>query len=252
MTLAWDCDLTGNDKLVLLALADWANDDGHCWPSIAKLCAKTRASERTVQGIIKKLVEGGQLTRMERPGHGCTYVVHPRNICTPAEVAPPQDLRGTPAEVAGNTSKNHHTPQTPHSAPRRPRQARKAFVPEPEPIELPVGMEGEEATKFRQAALTALGDGAYRNLIRPCHIVPSGADLLIQTNSETLVDRLRQRQSELGPIARALGFEALRIAVKPTAKRSVPDPKVTDAVRQLNAIRGGHVAGVAAQAGGRL
>ena len=71
MNIAWESEMSGNDKLVLLALADWANDDGYCWPSIPKLCFKTRASERTVQSIIKRLVDAGHVTRQERPGRGC-------------------------------------------------------------------------------------------------------------------------------------------------------------------------------------
>ena len=39
----------GTDLLVLLALADIANDDGECWPSIAHLARKCRIDERTTQ-----------------------------------------------------------------------------------------------------------------------------------------------------------------------------------------------------------
>jgi hypothetical protein len=63
---------TGNDRLVLLAIADRANDDGDdCWPSIPTLARKARCSERTVQRSIKSLAALGELAVEEGAGpHG--------------------------------------------------------------------------------------------------------------------------------------------------------------------------------------
>jgi len=47
MTKVWD--YSGAEcgaLLVLLAMADFANDDGIAWPSIASLCQKSRLAER--------------------------------------------------------------------------------------------------------------------------------------------------------------------------------------------------------------
>lgn len=109
MTLVWDLDLDDSKKIVLLALADAANDEGFCWPGIASLCRKVSKSERTVQGAIQGLIEQKHITRREIPGKGCTYTVHPRSICAPAEIAPPQRLRDTPAAAAGKPSINRNT-----------------------------------------------------------------------------------------------------------------------------------------------
>lgn len=46
---------TGSERLVLLALADAANDEGLCWPSLAKIAEKANISKRYVIDIIKKL-----------------------------------------------------------------------------------------------------------------------------------------------------------------------------------------------------
>ncbi len=35
MTAVWNLDLPDSEKLALLALADCANDEGLCWPSMA-------------------------------------------------------------------------------------------------------------------------------------------------------------------------------------------------------------------------
>lgn len=78
MTAVWATPMAPSEKLVLLALADWSGPDGDCWPSIAKLSEKSGLSERSVQGIIKSLVESGHLSRFENPGKGVRYRVHPQ------------------------------------------------------------------------------------------------------------------------------------------------------------------------------
>lgn len=104
MTRVWDLDLPDSDKIVLLALADCANDEGHCWPSVASLVRKCSKSERTIQASIKRLVDEGLLARREVPGKGCNYTVLPRSGCAPAEPAPPQGTTGTPAAAADKPS----------------------------------------------------------------------------------------------------------------------------------------------------
>ena len=58
----------GTNLLMLLALADMANDDGDCWPGIKHLARKTRMSDRNVQFILRKLVEDGELHIFENEG----------------------------------------------------------------------------------------------------------------------------------------------------------------------------------------
>lgn len=111
MSQAWAIDLPDSEKIVLLALADCANDEGLCWPSMASLAKKCSKSERTVQGCIKALADKGHLTRNEVIGRGCRYVIHPRNHCTPAAAAPPQRTGGTPAAAAPKPSKNRNSSQ---------------------------------------------------------------------------------------------------------------------------------------------
>lgn len=49
------------DTLVLLALADFANDKGECWPSITSICKKSRLSNRGVQKVLARLQADGWL-----------------------------------------------------------------------------------------------------------------------------------------------------------------------------------------------
>lgn len=55
-------EATGSERLVLLALADHADDeDWSCWPSIERLAKKARVSESTARRCIKKLEQDGRL-----------------------------------------------------------------------------------------------------------------------------------------------------------------------------------------------
>lgn len=49
------------ERFVLLALADFANDAGECWPSIKAICGKVCMSERGVQTVIRRLESSGWL-----------------------------------------------------------------------------------------------------------------------------------------------------------------------------------------------
>jgi hypothetical protein len=114
MTAVWALALPDSEKIVLLALADCANDEGHCWPGIKSLVAKCSKSERTIQGAIQRLVDAGHLSRREVMGKGCNYTVHPRNGCAPAETAPtPAGIAGRPRSGCGQTVKNRKEP-SPH------------------------------------------------------------------------------------------------------------------------------------------
>lgn len=105
MTAVWDIPLPDSEKIVLLALADCANDEGHCWPSMATLARKCSKSDRTVQAAIKSLVDNGHLTRREVLGKGCNYTVHPRSHCAPEAASPPKPLPVTPEAASDKPSR---------------------------------------------------------------------------------------------------------------------------------------------------
>jgi hypothetical protein len=113
MTLVWELDLPDSEKLVLLALADCANDEGHCWPGMNTLKRKCSKSDRTVQLAIKMLCAKGHLTRREVLGKGCNYTVHPilrmasdpRSRFAPEESSPPKGTTQTPEVASGKPSR---------------------------------------------------------------------------------------------------------------------------------------------------
>ena len=61
------------NRLVLLALADYAHDDGsNAFPSVSSIAAKARMSDRQVQRALKELEAAGDITRAGKHGSGTT------------------------------------------------------------------------------------------------------------------------------------------------------------------------------------
>lgn len=58
----------GTSLLLMLALADMANDEGQCWPSQKTLAKRARISARNVQLTLRKLAESGEIFVHERSG----------------------------------------------------------------------------------------------------------------------------------------------------------------------------------------
>ncbi|WP_345969627.1 helix-turn-helix domain-containing protein [Sulfurimonas sp. HSL1-6] len=66
MEKAWNADVKKSDKLVLLALADNASDEGYCWPSWETIMRKTGVSQATLSGVLKRLEDMGLVRREHR------------------------------------------------------------------------------------------------------------------------------------------------------------------------------------------
>lgn len=61
MSRVWPLELPAVAKFVLVSLADQANDQGVCWPSIATLASRTSYSVRAVQNALRWLQDRGLL-----------------------------------------------------------------------------------------------------------------------------------------------------------------------------------------------
>lgn len=150
MHWVWEhaADVQGNDLLVLLALADWANDDGICWPSVPRLALKARVSVRTAQYTIRRLVARGYVTLEPGGGrrHPNRYTVqmpHPSAPQTPQSPHVRSPSRGATAHANGAAA-------APNPAP--------AAAPEPssEPSHEPSGRVALPATPRRVAPSPAV------------------------------------------------------------------------------------------------
>lgn len=71
VSMAWEAaPLSGSELLCLLAMCDWANDDGgSLHPSMQAIARKIRVSEKQARRIVQGLVEAGYLTVVGNP-HG--------------------------------------------------------------------------------------------------------------------------------------------------------------------------------------
>lgn len=150
MTAAWSIDLPASDKLVLLALADCANDEGVCWPGLASLCVKTGKCRRSLQESLRALDAAGHITRKENPGKGMLYTVHPVAI----------SATGGKSCTGG---KKAHRPVA-KSAPKPSRtiisSEAKASSPR-EKFKPPVGVSPEQWADFRAQRKKPLTSRAY-------------------------------------------------------------------------------------------
>jgi len=94
MTWVWEhSPVGGSERLVLLAIADCADDEGrNAWPSVATLARKCRVDARTVQRIIRRLAAGGHLAMTGcAGGRGSNrYAVLMAEPSPSPPVAPPQ------------------------------------------------------------------------------------------------------------------------------------------------------------------
>lgn len=62
MSWVWDnSPYDGKALLLHLALADFANDEGDCWPSQPTLARKARCTERHVRDCVKQMIADGFL-----------------------------------------------------------------------------------------------------------------------------------------------------------------------------------------------
>lgn len=67
MSWAWEQTTTSSGaKLVLLALADHANDDGECWPGMKRIAEKCGMSARQVSSHVTGLEEAGLISTSRR------------------------------------------------------------------------------------------------------------------------------------------------------------------------------------------
>ena len=92
MSAAWRLDMPGTKKLTLLALCDWANDNGgSLYPSVAAIAARCSVSERTAQRLVHDLIEDGWLEVVGnenggRPGMTRRYQINAERIYSEGSV----------------------------------------------------------------------------------------------------------------------------------------------------------------------
>jgi hypothetical protein len=140
MSLVWErAPHREGALLTLLALADWANDEGECWPSIPKLAVKARQSERNLRYILRDLEVEGLLVVTAGGGRYHTNHYH-LNL---ARLQTLQPLPGLEKSAAPMLGKENETLQP---------------------------LPGSEETLQSATANPAIGDS------KPCKLQPASSD----------------------------------------------------------------------------
>ena len=124
MSEVWESDLPATERLIMLCLADHADDSGECYPSIQRLQDRTGLSERAVQNNLRKLVASGHLEVQEGGGRGRAnlYVVHAK----PRTKNPVLDAPRTRNPVSGDVNP---APRALNPAPDAPEPLRTVIEP---------------------------------------------------------------------------------------------------------------------------
>ncbi|WP_218453244.1 helix-turn-helix domain-containing protein [Salmonella enterica] len=131
---------TGNPirKLVLIKLADNANDNGECWPSYQHIADHCECSRSAVRSHIDALISMGVLTKENRMGinngKGNTSNVYYLNLDNPM---PPKSTAPVPSKITGMPLEN--TPPMPCGGTR----TSHSFEPVNEPNDPPNPQKGE-------------------------------------------------------------------------------------------------------------
>jgi len=124
MSAIWENGPAGSsDRFVLLALADYANEAGECWPSVASIQRRTSLSERGVQTIIRRLEAHGWLSVQTGNGRkGCNqYLIKNPAANAPRSKCPPHMDAETPQQTAQNPAAGAPEPlRTPIEPPYPP------------------------------------------------------------------------------------------------------------------------------------
>lgn len=95
----------GSERLVLLALADHADEKWQCWPSLTSIANKCRLHRRYVINILNKLEEGGHITRSQGIKKSTLYTIV-RAISSDAGSTSTSDAGDTRTSEQDSTSEN--------------------------------------------------------------------------------------------------------------------------------------------------
>lgn len=111
-----DAPYDGTQLLLLLALADYANDSGYCFPTQKTLAEKCRCTERHVRSLMKTLVADGVVRIIENKGNNRYQLLPIGYLSTGTPVPPEKISAGTPVPTdrkpssydTGNPLPNNH------------------------------------------------------------------------------------------------------------------------------------------------
>lgn len=157
LTWAWSQSLKPAPKLVLLALADHADDRGYCWPSLARLAEMTGIDRSTVTRSLAVLEQHRLIARDRStggPGKSTRYYIGEQ-----VQDAPVKQVPETPDTDPNRCERSHnrcersqkqvrHAPRTIKNPQEPPESERKRAHPLPDTFKLTSPMQAWGSEKF--------------------------------------------------------------------------------------------------------
>lgn len=164
MSKVWESSQhSGSNLLMLLAVADFSDDDGIAFPAVEKLAKKCRMSKRNAQDRLRELSESGELTIFKNQGPPPKYPnlfkvnldalgVKPTAPVQPTSPVQSSVERGAAHCMAGvnptapKPSVNHQEPSIEPSAMPKATFSGQGTKKKTSPISLPTWLNGCEAS----------------------------------------------------------------------------------------------------------
>lgn len=156
LDLVWRTDIgPATKRLVLLALADAANEDGTCWPSVGLLMERTGAGKTAVVAALGELEADGVLSKKRRRQQSTVYVVDADALST--RIRKVQNPEGSESETLGSRTFEGSDPEPPKvQIPNLPKENPQRTLKEPSPrraTQLPKSWQPTEEHATRAATL---------------------------------------------------------------------------------------------------
>lgn len=141
MNWAWEQKLPPSSKLILMAIADAADEEGDCWPKVKTIAKKCGVSDRTVQRVLKEFIGDNLISvtprfSQDRRQVSNNYRLNPQNHY-PDNLSPPQGTStrkgevdvapGVPAKCQGVGDVVMSDLEPPHEPPRESTTGSKPF-----------------------------------------------------------------------------------------------------------------------------
>ena len=84
----WKVKIPPTQKLVLICLSEFADDSGHCFPSVDTIAKRTGLNSRSVRRAVSELERLGILSRSFCTGKRTDYIINPCHSVTPDRESP--------------------------------------------------------------------------------------------------------------------------------------------------------------------
>jgi hypothetical protein len=117
MAACWPLQVSPTAKSVLMSLADNANDNGVCWPSIPTICRRTCLCRRSVIRALQTLEDGGIIVKDGAIGRHNTYRIQPESYSQP--VSHGHRCQSDTSALEAQTSATEALPPVPQRHPNR-------------------------------------------------------------------------------------------------------------------------------------